>query len=49
MPLLQLGIALKAMGDAPRAERALTLAMSTPRQDTDRWLGDYGSALRVMR
>lgn len=34
------------MGDAPRAEQALTLAMSTPRQDTDRWLGDYGSALR---
>lgn len=46
LPLLQLGIALKAMGDAPRAEQALTLAMSTPRQDTDRWLGDYGSALR---
>ncbi|HAT1647810.1 TPA: alpha-2-macroglobulin family protein [Raoultella planticola] len=46
LPLLQLGIALKAMGDAPRGEQALTLAMSTPRQDTDRWLGDYGSALR---
>ncbi|WP_211843250.1 alpha-2-macroglobulin family protein [Raoultella ornithinolytica] len=46
LPLLQLGIALKAMGDAPRAEQALTLAMSTPRQDTDCWLGDYGSALR---
>ncbi|ROR89120.1 alpha-2-macroglobulin family protein [Raoultella terrigena] len=46
LPLLQLGIALKAMGDAPRAEQALQLAMTTPRQDRDRWLGDYGSALR---
>ncbi len=46
LPLLQLGIALKAMGDATRGEQALKLAMSTPRQDRDRWLGDYGSALR---
>lgn len=46
LPLLQLGIALKTMGDAPRGEQALKLAMSTPRQDRDRWLGDYGSALR---
>ncbi|WP_434639304.1 alpha-2-macroglobulin family protein [Klebsiella sp. I138] len=46
LPLLQLGIALNAMGDAPRGEQALKLAMSTPRQDTNRWLGDYGSALR---
>lgn len=46
LPLLQLGIALKAMGDAPRGEQALQLAMTTPRQDQDRWLGDYGSALR---
>lgn len=46
LPLLQLGIALKAMGDAPRGEQALQLAMTTPRQDRDRWLGDYGSALR---
>ncbi|WP_407575245.1 alpha-2-macroglobulin family protein [Raoultella terrigena] len=46
LPLLQLGIALKAMGDAPRGEQALKLAMTTPRQDRDRWLGDYGSALR---
>jgi uncharacterized protein YfaS (alpha-2-macroglobulin family) len=28
LPLLQLGIALKAMGDAPRGEQALKLAMS---------------------
>ncbi|MEX0494188.1 alpha-2-macroglobulin [Raoultella terrigena] len=46
LPLLQLGIALKAMGDVPRGEQALQLAMTTPRQDQDRWLGDYGSALR---
>ncbi|MEF3103085.1 alpha-2-macroglobulin [Raoultella terrigena] len=46
LPLLQLGIALKAMGDAPRGEQALQLAMTTPRQDQGRWLGDYGSALR---
>ncbi|VDR25430.1 MG2 domain [Raoultella terrigena] len=46
LPLLQLGIALKTMGDAPRGEQALKLAMTTPRQDRDRWLGDYGSALR---
>ncbi|WP_159867915.1 MULTISPECIES: alpha-2-macroglobulin [unclassified Raoultella] len=46
LPLLQLGIALKAMGDATRGEQALQLAMTTPRQDRDRWLGDYGSALR---
>ncbi|MFK3705715.1 alpha-2-macroglobulin family protein [Klebsiella sp. NPDC088457] len=46
LPLLQLGIALKAMGDAPRGDEALQLAMTTPRQDQNRWLGDYGSALR---
>ncbi|MEL0554134.1 alpha-2-macroglobulin [Raoultella lignicola] len=46
LSLLQLGIALKAMGDAPRGDRALELAMTTPRQDQNRWLGDYGSALR---
>jgi uncharacterized protein YfaS (alpha-2-macroglobulin family) len=34
------------MGDAPRGEQALKLAIATPRQDTNRWLGDYGSALR---
>nr|VUD28702.1 alpha-2-macroglobulin domain-containing protein [Raoultella sp. NCTC 9187] len=39
LPLLQLGIALKAMGDAPRGEQALKLAMTTPRQDRDRCWG----------
>jgi uncharacterized protein YfaS (alpha-2-macroglobulin family) len=34
------------MGDAPRGEQALKLADATPRQDENRWLGDYGSALR---
>ncbi|PNT90266.1 hypothetical protein CDQ84_19630, partial [Clostridium thermosuccinogenes] len=43
---LQLGIALKTMGDAPRGDAALKLAVATPRQDENRWLGDYGSPLR---
>ncbi len=46
MPLLQLGIALKTMGDAPRGDEAMKLAVATPRQDENRWLGDYGSPLR---
>ncbi len=46
LPLLQLGVALKLMGDAPRGDEALKLAMATPRQDAERWLGDYGSELR---
>lgn len=46
LPLLQLGIALKTMGDAPRGDAALKLAVATPRHDENRWLGDYGSPLR---
>lgn len=34
------------MGDAPRGDAALKLAVATPRQDEKRWLGDYGSPLR---
>lgn len=34
------------MGDAPRGGEALKLALTTPRQDANRWLGDYGSELR---
>ncbi len=34
------------MGDAPRSEEAIQLALKTPRADTPRWIGDYGSALR---
>ncbi len=46
LPLLQLGIALKTMGDATRGEEAITLALRTPRNDERKWLGDYGSPLR---
>ena len=46
LPLMQLGIALKAMGDAPRSEQALQLALATKRSDQTRWLADYGSDLR---
>lgn len=46
LPLMQLGVALKAMGDAPRSEEAIQLALKTPRADKQRWIGDYGSALR---
>ena len=46
LSLMQLGVALKAMGDAPRSEEAIQLALKTPRADTPRWIGDYGSALR---
>ncbi|VEI40702.1 protease inhibitor [Citrobacter youngae] len=46
LPLLQLGIALKNMGDASRSEQAVTLALNTPRRDTQQWMADYGSQLR---
>ncbi|WP_414164512.1 alpha-2-macroglobulin family protein [Superficieibacter sp. BNK-5] len=46
LPLLQLSIALKAMGDAPRSEQALQLAMKTPRTNNHVWVADYGSVLR---
>jgi Large extracellular alpha-helical protein len=46
LPLMQLGIALRAMGDAPRSDEAVQLALKTPRDDKQRWIGDYGSALR---
>lgn len=46
LPLLQLGIALKSMGDANRSEQALALALNTPRRDAQQWMADYGSALR---
>lgn len=46
LPLMQLGVALKAMGDTPRSEEAIQLALKTPRADKPRWIGDYGSALR---
>ena len=45
LPLVHLGIALKLMGDAPRAEKAVdeAFAMKVKRPS---WLGDYGSDLR---
>lgn len=46
LPLLQLGVALKNMGDANRSEQALTLALNTPRRDAQQWMADYGSQLR---
>ncbi|MBZ4069690.1 alpha-2-macroglobulin family protein [Escherichia fergusonii] len=46
LPLLQLGIALKNMGDATRGEEAIALALKTPRRDQRSWWGDYGSPLR---
>ncbi|CNF16745.1 alpha-2-macroglobulin [Yersinia nurmii] len=46
LPLVQLGIALKMMGDMPRAEVLLTQGMTTTRAKTDYWLGDYGSEIR---
>lgn len=45
LPLLQLGIALKTMGDAKRSDDAVALALSTPRHDERQWLADYGSPL----
>src|SRR5690606_6207870 len=46
LPLMQLGMALKLMGDAPRSQQALDLAVKTPRQESKRWMADYGSQLR---
>src|SRR5690606_19463452 len=45
LPLVHLGIALKLMGDAPRAEKAIEEAFAKKVQ-RPRYLGDYGSDLR---
>ncbi len=45
LPLAQLGVALKLMGDAPRAEKAVEEAFAKDVK-RPRWLGDYGSDLR---
>jgi uncharacterized protein YfaS (alpha-2-macroglobulin family) len=34
------------MGDAPRSQQALDLALKTPRNDSKNWMADYGSQLR---
>ncbi|WP_039055887.1 alpha-2-macroglobulin [Enterobacter sp. Bisph1] len=46
LPLMQLGVALKLMGDAQRSDQALALALKTSRPQAERWLADYGSELR---
>lgn len=43
---MQLGLALKLMGDTPRSQQALDLALKTPRSETQSWMADYGSPLR---
>lgn len=45
LPLVQLAAALKLMGDAPRADQALAQGLTLQR-DGERWMADYGSALR---
>jgi uncharacterized protein YfaS (alpha-2-macroglobulin family) len=47
LPLVHLGIALKLMGDAPRAGKAVDEAFAK-QFERPRWLGDYGSDLRDM-
>ncbi len=46
LPLVQLGVALKLMGDAPRSQQALALGLQTKRSDERIWMADYGSDLR---
>ncbi|HEX5125062.1 MAG TPA: alpha-2-macroglobulin, partial [Rhodanobacteraceae bacterium] len=45
LPLVQLGVALKLMGDQPRAEKAVEEAFAK-KVDRPWYLGDYGSDLR---
>jgi uncharacterized protein YfaS (alpha-2-macroglobulin family) len=45
LPLVQLALALKLMGDPPRADQAMVAGLAAKRQPQD-WLGDYGSPLR---
>jgi uncharacterized protein YfaS (alpha-2-macroglobulin family) len=52
LPLVQLAVAFKLMGDAGRSQAALDAAMSRPYGlgnaygGVDEWLGDYGTAVR---
>ena len=46
LPLAQLGIALKLMGDEARGMQALQLGINTSRPHQPGWIGDYGSPLR---
>ncbi|MDU4126356.1 alpha-2-macroglobulin [Pantoea sp.] len=45
LALMQLGVALKLMGDAQRSQLAVAQAASLTRPD-DSWIGDYGSTVR---
>ncbi|PIK78910.1 alpha-2-macroglobulin [Pseudomonas sp. 382] len=44
LPLVQLAVALDAMGDKPRAEQALQAGLGISRSKG--WMADYGSSLR---
>ncbi len=49
LPLVQLGIAFKLMGDDRRADQALAEGLNSTHEDTrsgSQWYGDYGSPLR---
>lgn len=46
LPLVQLGIALKMMGDMPRADTAINEGLKKTRSEKNYWLEDYGSPLR---
>lgn len=45
LPLVQLAVALKQMGDGPRAEQALQAGLAVKRTDNE-WYHDYGSPVR---
>jgi alpha-2-macroglobulin len=45
LPLVQLAVALRKMGDQPRSEELLSAGLARSR-NSDNWLGDYGSPLR---
>ena len=46
LPLVQLGLALKLMGDAPRGTELIAEGINHPRPANNIWLEDYGSELR---
>ncbi|CAM3732057.1 hypothetical protein BS639_03990 [Rouxiella silvae] len=46
LPLVQLGIALKMMGDMPRSQAAINEGLNKTRPEKNYWLEDYGSSLR---
>lgn len=46
LSLVQLGVALKLMGDQPKSQQAIDVGLNKTRSDGRVWLGDYGSDLR---